>query len=466
MNIAFSLIALAAGIAASLFADRRRDEPRGALAASIFSTPRLLTILLVPALGALLSLWLKQKADGLMDVSMGLLIGAVVAIVAETVDRGPESVAPLGFAVAATAMVHVLAKDTLLHVQLGLATGLGISAWMLSAGGQGRGASRAALLGIAAIAGDYLGSKAEAFDAAGMSGTAFGLVVVIAGLLANSILPKDSQQVLRGSLVAVLLGGGAVAVGKGMGHVGDAWLIFLVAIATGIVVHLLVDPNADSFKVLLASLIWLGAATASFGTGKGFGMAIALVGAAAIPLLLGNQRAILTLGPLAALVLYRVFRELYAADTKAIDIAEHYALIGFGAGVVLPLLPVEWGNRGRALAWSGAFAGLLWVALAVSAPFIAAVMLGAKGVIGFMFGLGFASVVAALKGSERIESLPFALSLGAAALACYGWLDPVMELARKEKQTYFLYIAVVIAIVAALIFLLSRNRTSVEPATV
>lgn len=466
MNIALSLIALAAAVAATFFADPNRDEPRGAEARSIFSPIRILTLLLLPALAALASLWLKTKVDGMMDGAIGLAVGVLVAIVAEALDRGPEAVGPMALAVAASAAIHSLGKDSLEHGQLGLAIGLGLGAWMVSVGGRGRGAARAAVIGIAAIAGDALGARMDALAPAALSGTEFALLAVVAGLIVNTLLRKANEDLLRGGLVVALLAGGAYALGKSLGHVYDAWMIFLIASVTGAVVHLLVGPEdkPDSFRFLLGCLIWLGAATASFTQAQSYGMATALVGAAAVPLLLGNTRALLTLGPLGALVLYRLFHQIYTEDVKALDIGQHYTLIGFALGAVVPLLGIEWGSSSRASGARGAIAGLLWAVLLLTAPIFVAIMLSAKGLIGFLFGLGFASVIDGLRGSRRVESLGVALSLAAGTILSYGWLDPLLDLERKDKQKYLITYAIAVAVVAVIITVLSLRSPQREEA--
>ncbi len=447
-----------------MFADRNQDAPSVSQARATFSGPRLFALLLLPAIAAILAVYLGAAGTGLFNVAMGMGVGVLAAVVAESLDRGPNSIAPLALGVAAAAVMQVLNKDSREATQLGLAIGLGAASWMLSSGGVARGASRAAVIAIAAVAGDALGARAESFDAAAMTGSAFALATVVAGLVAQAVAGKSSQATLRTLFAVALLGGGGVLVGKQMMHSGDAWIIFLLAMVTGLVVHLLVGPDdkPDSFRFLLAALVWLGAATASFSIDKGYGMATALVGAVSVPLLLGNPRALLSLGPLASLVFYRLFREHYTDATKSIDIGQHYALIGLGLGIVVPLLPIEWRDSQRAEGARGAVAGLLWTILVLGTPLVAAVILGPKGVIGLIFGLGFASIVEGLRGGLKLETLTLGIAATAATVVSYGWLEPLLELERAQKSHHLIIIAIVVAVISLLIFALSYRRARTE----
>jgi hypothetical protein len=91
-----------------------------------------------------------------------------------------------------------------------------------------------------------------------------------------------------------------------------------------------------------------------------------------------------------------------------------------------------------------------------------AVVLGAKGIVGFVAGLGFAAFIDGLRGGSSI--LPIALTggLGALVAVSYSWFTKLLDLTREEKQIAFYWIAGVALGLGALVALVSKPET-VEP---
>jgi hypothetical protein len=172
--------------------------------------------------------------------------------------------------------------------------------------------------------------------------------------------------------------------------------------------------------------------------------------------MLGRTRALLTMGPLAILVLYRVFRELHTDASRAIDIGQHYALIGLSIGVALPILAMEWRMSRTESSPKSAAASGLWTPAFLAVPFVSAVVLAAKGYVGVLTGLGFASLVEGLKGSSRLDSLALQLGIGASMVASFDWVSSKVDLARDEKVKTLVWVAAGIGLLALLITMLSR----------
>ena len=93
--------------------------------------------------------------------------------------------------------------------------------------------------------------------------------------------------------------------------------------------------------------------------------------------------------------------------------------------------------------------------LFLSAPLVSAILLGPKGVIGYLVGLGLASLVDSLKGERSVHGLTLGLGLAALSALSYTWLEPYLDLTRQEKVTTLAYVGGGIAVLAGLIFLLS-----------
>ena len=109
-------------------------------------------------------------------------------------------------------------------------------------------------------------------------------------------------------------------------------------------------------------------------------------------MVLGEKRGLITCGPLFGLVLYRLFREAHVDASRALDLGQHYALMGFAIGAVLPALPERWWATKPSNAILQGVGGLLWTAVWAGAPFLAALLLGPKGVVGFVAGVGFCTL--------------------------------------------------------------------------
>jgi hypothetical protein len=192
-------------------------------------------------------------------------------------------------------------------------------------------------------------------------------------------------------------------------------------------------------------------------------MALAASGAVLTLLLLGNPRALLCAGPLVGLTFYRVLRESHPDAVRALDIGQHYAVVGVGFGIVAGLLPAEWIAKRSAETMSSNFGRLLWAIVLSLLPVAMAIVLGAKGMVGFVAGLGFAALVETLRNQSSLIPLLFTGGLAAIVAVSYDWLTKLLDLTREGKQVAFFWIAGVAIVLGVLIALVSKPAEEPEP---
>lgn len=337
--------------------------------------------------------------------------------------------------------------------------GAAVGAWMLSIGkGEDPNpwAMRTAVFTAAIVALNALGAQVGG-DVLSNAGTIMGTILALTGVVLAAI-PAGYRWIV---LLAVL-SGAAYLVGDKLFDVREMFLIVPIGCFLALIVGwLLPDEDApNTLRMTMATLIWISAGTASFSQRQGFGMAVLFLTAAGTLLLMGNRRGLLSMGPLAAIVFFRVFREMNTEATRALDIGQHYAMIGLVIGAALPVLAQEWlrtvARRGGFLAL---IAGLAWVVTLLGLPLGAAVIFGSKGVVGYLFGLGLASFAEGIKGERSAHSLSLAMGLSGVMTLVYGGLTPHLEMTRDEKVKALLWIGGGVVVAALLIGVLSGEMT-------
>lgn len=399
------------------------------------------------------------------DISFALflVLGLALAYVSDQFDRTGRWLVALALPIVACAFVSLSTGNREMS-QLGLAGGLGLSGWLCSRNSGRSGAMAGAVLAAVVVAADALGARASTFDSNARLGSALGVVALIGFLVSSLAGRREKAGLIGGILLFFILVGGGFLVTAQYAKVDQGLLLFGGGVVAALVVHLLVpdDEMAGSFRALIAAIIWLGVATASFGLGKGQGMAVSALAGVATLIGIRNSRALLTISPLIAMVFYRWFRELHLDATRAIDIGQHYALIGVAVGALAPLLPIEWA-RLRINDAKSALGGACWIIALAVVPFAVAIVLGAKGEIGLAFGFGLSGVLAAAIHGSTLGALSLSAALSAVTVAVYGWLEPLLDLTRQEKVQHFGMIAAALVILAILIGLLSRNPEMETP---
>jgi hypothetical protein len=347
-------------------------------------------------------------------------------------------------------------------VQLGLVAGGAVGSWLAIVFGA-RNSSSIFTIGVAGAVGvDFLAKTLP-----NPNGATLGTLLLVLAAAA-CLLPRlvKASAVTSVALGFVILAVGAFVVGQQVMGVQNIWILYLAGLLAGLASFWFLPDREDApVPTLLAVILAIGLATVAFGLQRGAGMALSLLGAISALALLRHPRGLLAFAPLAALVFYRVFRENHTAAARALDIGQHYALIGLALGLVLPLIAIEWW-RARTASEPARLqiAGVLWVVMLLAAPIAVGIVMGSKGVVGLVAGVGFAGVVELLRGGRSLQSLSLALGLSAATTAVYGWMGDLAQLSREEKMAMLIPLMIVLAVAFLLISLISPRvaKMSVE----
>lgn len=442
MTFLLPLIALAlAGLSRFAFRDR---EP---IAWHVDGT-RILALLLTTLVGGFLLFRFGPEVDrsGLVG---GLVIGIVAVLLGDVVGG---RLSPFAIGVAGAAAIHLLPPNVQPNAMLVLVVSLGIASLALSS----TNALAAALAGTLCVMGDHLGLRHSPTAGINFIGSELGLAIVVGALLAAWVPSK--LDVLRPVVVGTVTLIAGFFASRGMDESG-LLLSTGLGVAAGVIVHWLLPlgEEVDGVRIGIASIIGIGLATIAFGFAKGAGIAFSLVASGGMLLALGNQRALLALGPLVSIVFYHVLREAGTGATRALDIGQHYALLGIALGVVFPLIPSDWLKRQGAKAAGGAF---LWALIVFAAAPIVIVMLGTKGAIGFVSGLGLAGLAQALRRESSLLPVALTGALSACTILCLAWLNKTDDFSRDDKVHFFTYVAGGLAVVSFLLALLSRTPST------
>ena len=380
-----------------------------------------------------------------MPLDIGLALGVIATLVSAFLGG---KIAPIGVAVAATIGVHFAGAD-LEPAQWAVLVGAAIGALAT----RRPSASTTAFAVALCVAGDYLGVLHANTPTMAFLGGLVGLAGLVGSIVANA-LPKPTNW-FRPIVIGLVILLGAFLVIRTL---GETRLIIVAAIgsATGIILtYFLPDEEKDPTRIAIAAIISVSVATIAFGLGKATGMSLALAAMALVAVGSGNRLGALAASPLLGLVLYRIFREVDPYSTKALDIGQHYALLGVLLGAVIPLIPGVWNLQNRLRREVGSF---LWVVIILSTPTFIAIMLGDKGSIGFVGGLGLAGICQALRHERDLLPLGVAPGLAAVTILCIDWFEDWTDLARDEKVKFFLYAGIGLIIAAAILAAISREK--------
>lgn len=444
-------VAAAALVAVMLLSDPAPPGPK--------ERPPIGSVLVLTAFAALTigAAWKWQDdAQGALPAAMCFGIGILAALFSDVVAayRGSSLCSraiPLAVgAIAASACDFYLPTGA-----LALIFGAAAAAWLLRVNrtDENSSATVCTIALAAVVACNFMGAKGET----GIAAT--GSVYAVLAILSVAVSSLFDRKATKASAVQVVVLG-ALWVGSsylaaqnlfpGRGSV----IPFIGGGAVALVVAWLVTDGG--IRVGLASLIWLVSATAAFSVDAGYGMALALLAGVTMLAALNSRLGLLALAPLAALTLYRVLRESVDLYGLSFDINQHYAMVGVLAGAILPLVCLEWlaatHKRGAAMNF---IAGALWIVVFAFVPPIAAILLGSKGIVGFVVGSGVAPVIAALRGDKGLESLSISVGVSALVVGSYTWLSPFMEITREEKLRALAYVGGALLVVSLVISALS-----------
>lgn len=440
MTFLLPLVAFALAIAAPFFlrTERGKVEPL-----------RLGVLANLLGLAALVVFRATPEVDR-MPALVGLVLGGLACVLGSW-GGGPA------FGVAAASALHLLPPTALPTAGLALIAGTGLGA--LTVGGE-----VSALAAVLVVAADNLGMRHSALPGSAFVGSQVGL-----GLAIGAYVWRSSPKI--GAIWGAVLVGVIAALGA-VGVIREQPLTICVGIGAvaGIVLQLLMaDEESESSRVGLAAVIGVGLATVAFGLGKGVGLALATLTAVGVLLAVENRRAVLALGPLVGLTLYRVLREAGTGATRALEINQNYTILALVIGLALPLLPVDWLRmRVRAVHAAGT---LLWGIVAIAAAPLVVTAFGMRGGVGFVVGLGISGLVQAFRAYEtrhpitgethlRPSLLPLALGAGlsGATILALDFVGVESSLSRDDKLRLFGYAAAGIVVISLLLALVGRQH--------
>ncbi len=406
----------------------------------------------------------RPKADPLRWGVLALLVlaaGLVVFRAAPEIDRTPALIGlvlgalacalgswggGLAFGVAAASALHLLPATSLPTAGLALAAGTGLGALVV-------GGEASALAAVLVVAADNLGLRHSQTPAFSFVGSQIGLALAVGSFL--SIWVPEKYRLAK-PLAPALATLGGIAFLSGLNEPPLGICIAIGAIG-GLILHgLMPEEEGESSRVALAAVVGVGLATVSFGLGKGVGMALTTLAVVGVLLAAENRRAVLALGPLVGLLLFRVLREAGTGATRALDLGQHYTLLALVLGLALPLLPTDW-LRGRVKVPFAA-GSLLWGLVAIAAAPLVVVALGMRGGIGFVVGLGVAGLIQAMRTTQELRPLALGAGLGGGTILALAWIGDDAAISRDQKVHLFAYAAIGIAMVVGLLALAGRKK--------
>jgi hypothetical protein len=218
------------------------------------------------------------------------------------------------------------------------------------------------------------------------------------------------------------------------------------------------DGELSLFPALLCGILWIAVGTTAFAEARGLGMGICAFAAIATAVILGHSRAALTAAPLAFLAIYRAFGVAHPDASKALDIGQHYGLIGLMLGILVALALAESSEaEDQRVTW------LTTIATIVGCGF-APMLLGAKGSIGILAGLGLAPVISLLRPRVNQAMIwPAMVTLTGAMIFAYSSLKDKLDIDRDAKLGTLVYVAIFFVIAGVAAAILNRPKATENP---
>lgn len=399
---------------------------------------------------------------------LGILVSVVCGFLGSRFDwRDSNPVAPVAFGAAAIALAKFAPPSDANIGAIGAAAGLALGAQIV-ASAPSRWPPLAAIAGGFALLANSLGSFA-AGERGGMAGVAIVAGFALVGALAR-VATANRESGNRVLQIAITIVAGLAATYLVATRIVFMSDVFTIAVASAIaaVVTILIVREEDSGSAgsVLAAILWVGVATYAFSMRKGFGISVSLATAGTILALAGSWRGLLSLGPMAALVVYRCFREIYSSDARGLDIAQHNALIAVLVGFGLVALMSEWSRSRDAANVRSAIASVLWCVIFLVFPVLAGVVLGGKGYVAAFAGLGIGTFIALVRAEGRPLALCAQLGVSFLMLIEFRWITEKLDLTRDLKFQTLIWFGVALTCAAALIAFLSKPKLGGESAKV
>ncbi len=228
--------------------------------------------------------------------------------------------------------------------------------------------------------------------------------------------------------------------------------------ALGAVVISLFDFEKDFQLGALTAVIAIGVGTVAFGLGRVEGIGLASLTLTCVLVTLERWEALPSLGGLAAITLYHVYRVAHPERSEAFDIAQHYAVMGLVVGFMAPHL-INF-SKIKALTPKQIVGTAFGVVMVLLIPAATAAVIGAKGLAGLILGFGLASLRTPHPYALRVLSL--GLTGAALTFVGFSWFTPMVELARDEKIRVFSGLGITLVILGSISWLMLRAEKSAE----
>ncbi len=380
-------------------------------------------------------------------LATGLGIGALAIFAAEFLGG---SVAPVGVAITATTLMHFLPPKALAEGQFALMVGLAIGSIILGS----RAGFSTAIIATACAAADFLGAGHKNVPASVDTGSILGIAALL-GIIGVGLLPKKLDAVRAIGIALVVAAAGFIISQRIVEpHLGTA--IGIAAVA-GLVVHFLVpDDERDVMRIIIAGIIAMSVATIGYSLYKNAGVSAGLVTMLAVLFGCGNRTGVLATSMVFGLILMRLLQKADAGYAQSLDISQHFVLLGVFLGALIPLLPID---KIIPSDWKGSLSSSLWVVLLIVACVFIEVMLGHRGINGFVAGLGIVGIVALLRQERSLMPMAIAPGLVGVSVFFLDQFDHWTDLGKDDKVKFFLIAGAVTIAIAGGIALLSRKTT-------
>lgn len=203
----------------------------------------------------------------------------------------------------------------------------------------------------------------------------------------------------------------------------------------------------------------MGVATFAFAQDKTFGLTMAALAGFGGFVLMNRVDLSAVMGPVVGLAAYRTLREQFPDITRGFDIAQHYGMVGLmiGAGLIVLILGtprLQGSSASRNWARFGVLSLIAGIAAVVGLFFF-----GVKGSVGLVIGLGIGAWLAGITSEKGAYGLIPLVGLSGLIGLSYAEVSRSFDLAREPKMTIFIWSAVVLVILTAiLVFALSDRK--------
>ncbi len=279
----------------------------------------------------------------------------------------------------------------------------------------------------------------------GLALTAVVVAPLLVALGLRSLLKSDWKATILGTALAAALG--YFVCNKLLFIDSAGFMAIAGAIAAGAIVWALPETESSEPISLIGAIVMVAVGTAAFAEARGIGMATAAVAAIAVGLLSGRTKVLAVISPLAILAVYRGFGVVNPAAAKALDIGQHYGMIGLMLGILVAFVGA---SRSENTPFPASAFG--WLAGALLCAF-SPLVIGAKGAVGLLVGLGFAGAIG------HRNALAAGMSFMGITITGYSLLKDRLDLTREERLPLLAGVAAGVFILIIASFLLGRQKS-------